>query len=77
MCITNKKLAPTFNYRINNTNLEWVTVFKYLGLLIDNKLKWNDQTNHAVAKATKILNLLRRNLHHSSKSRASLGQATP
>ncbi len=70
MCITNKKLTPTFNYRINNTNLEWVSVFKYLRLLIDNKLKWNDQTNHAVAKATKILNLLRRNLHHSSKSRA-------
>ena len=59
MCITNKKLTPTFNYRINNTTLEWVTVFKYLELLIDNKLKWNDQTNHAVAKATKILNLLR------------------
>ncbi len=68
MCITNKKLTPTF---INNRTLEWVTVFKYLGLLIDYKLKWNDQTNHAVAKATKILNLLRRNLHHSSKTAKS------
>ncbi len=35
MCITNKKLTPTFNLIQNQqqaSTLEWVTVFKYLGL---------------------------------------------
>ncbi len=66
---TNKKLTPTFNYRINNTDLEWVTVFKYLGLLIDNKLKWNDQTNQK--KPPSLIE------NSEIKSIFSLGQATP
>ena len=67
MCITNKKPIPTANYYLNNTMLEWVQTFKYLGLVIDRKLTWRDQVNHVTSKATKILNLLSRNLHHSSK----------
>ena len=67
MCITNKKPIPTANYYLNNTMLEWVQTFKYLGLVIDRKLTWRDQVNHVTSKATKILNLLGRNLHHSSK----------
>ena len=71
MCLSTKKLTQSINYQINNTNLEWVPVFKYLGLVIDQKLTWRDQVNHASTKATKILNLLRRNLHHATKSAKS------
>ena len=46
-------------------------MFKYLGLVIDRKLTWRDQANHVSTKATKILNLLRRNLHHATKSAKS------
>ncbi len=67
MRISNQKTIPIVNYYLNNTMLEWVQTFKYLGLVIDRKLTWRDQVNHATSKATKILNLLKRNMHHSSK----------
>ncbi len=71
MCISAKKLNQTLNYKINNNNLEVVSVFKYLGVVIDCKLTWRDQVNHATSKATKILNLPRRNLRHATKSAKS------
>ncbi len=33
MQITNKKSTVDFSYRINTTALEWVTSFKYLGVI--------------------------------------------
>ncbi len=80
MCISNKKLSPTVNYYLSNNNLEWVQTFKYLGILIDKKLTWRDQVNQASLKATKILNLVRRNMHKSSKlakSRAFIALVLP
>ena len=67
MCISNRKSSPATNYLINNTPLEWVESFKYLGVFIDRRLSWKEQVNYSVSKATKVLNLLRRNLHHSTK----------
>ncbi len=49
MCISAKKLTQTLNYKINNNNLEVVSV---LGVVIDSKLAWRDQVNHATSKAT-------------------------
>ena len=46
--------------------LKWVNTFKYLGVVIDRKLKWGDQINHSTSKVTKILNLPRRNLNNCS-----------
>ncbi len=37
-------------------------------LIIDTKLNWKEHVNYAAMKAYTILNLLRRNLHHSSKT---------
>ncbi len=67
LVISNKRTPPrpVCNYTINNTTLENVGTFKYLGVLIDTKLKWSAQVNASTAKANQILNLLRRN---SSKS---------
>ena len=68
MQISNKNSTVNFTYRINNTALEWVTSFKYLGVIIDTKLNWREHVNYAAMKATKILNILRRNLYHSSNA---------
>ena len=62
-CVSNKKYPLLFTYTINNVNLEWVDNFKYLGLTVDGKLKWSDHINISASKATRILNVLRRNLH--------------
>ena len=48
--------------------LEEVTSHQYLGVHIENNLKWNRQTKHASEKATKVLNFIRRNFHNCSKS---------
>ena len=59
MCITLKKKPPTFTYYINNNALEWLDTFKYLGILVDNRLKWQAQVEGTVLKASQVLNLLR------------------
>ena len=66
MCITLKKKPPTFTYYINNNTLEWVDTFKYLGILVDNRLKWQAQVEGTVLKASGVLNLLRRTLKDCS-----------
>ena len=58
MCITLKKKPSTFTYYINNNALEWVDTFKYLGILEDNRLKWQAQVEGTVLKASRVLNLL-------------------
>ena len=62
MNISNKKTNSPTTYFLNAIRLEWVDTFKYLGVVIDCKLKWGDQINHSTFKATKILNLIKRNL---------------
>lgn len=47
-------------YSINTTTLEWVDAFKYLGVTINNKLIWGDHITEVTARASPILNLLRR-----------------
>ena len=41
---------------------------KYLGIILQQDLRWNKQSIHATRKATKILNFVRRNFHHTSQS---------
>ena len=42
------------SHLIYNTSLDWVTLFNYLGVLIDIHLKWNEHENQVSSKATKI-----------------------
>ena len=66
MCISRKRNPPTFQYHINNNNLEWVETFKYLGV-INNKLTWDDHTLQAAPELQRILNLLRRSMYGSPR----------
>ena len=62
MCITLKKRPPSFTYSINNTSFEWVDTFRYLVVIINTKLKWGDHISAVTAKASRILNVLRRTM---------------
>ena len=66
--ITNKKkhFIP-FDYYIHNVKLNLTDSAKYLGVIIDEKLKWKQQYNHVFKKANKALAFLRRNLHSCPK----------
>ena len=67
ICISNKCSPPFHKYAINNVLLDWVDTFKYLGVTVGCNLKWKDQVLTSAAKATKVLNLLHRNMFHCSK----------
>ena len=72
MCISLKK-SPSYTYSINTTTLERVDTFKYLGVTINNKLKWNDRITEVTARASCTLNLLRRTMrdcHRDAKTKA-------
>ncbi|XP_072037650.1 uncharacterized protein [Amphiura filiformis] len=51
----------------NVFNKEEVTSTQYLGIHIQNNLKWDVQTHYAVGKATRVLNFLMRNFHNCTK----------
>ena len=44
--------------KIDNQQLELVTSYKVLGLVIQNNLKWNNHIESIVAKASKHLHIL-------------------
>ena len=68
LVISNEHTPPVCHYNINNTTLENEDTFKYLGVLIVSKLKWSAQVNATASKASRTLNLLRRNLRGSPNS---------
>ena len=43
---------------------EEVTSTQYLGVYIQNNLKWDIQTHHAAGKATRAFNFLKGNFHN-------------
>ena len=48
------------NIIMNGTAVERVNTFKYLGITIDAKLKWNDQINNICRKMCNSLGIMRR-----------------
>ena len=73
LCISNKRSPIKPSCYINNHKLQWAASVKYLGVVVDAKLSWNIHVSHVSAKATKVLNLLRRHLYtcrSPSKQRA-------
>ena len=62
LCITNKHSPTSFDYQINGCSLKWSSSVKYLGVYLNSRLTWNNHCAFVAAKATKLLNLLRRHL---------------
>ncbi len=56
------------SYTMLGTNLEEKPEITYLGVIIQNNLSWNKQTEHAASKATRILNFIMRNFSPASKT---------
>jgi len=42
LCISNKRMPPTYTYHLNGVSLEWVDSFTYLGVKITHKLCWSE-----------------------------------
>ena len=80
MCLSNKRKVLPFTYHLNGTPLDWCLSHKYLGIMLNTKLLWNDQVAMVVAHSIKVLNLLRRTMFGCSKqvkSKAYLALVRP
>ena len=60
MMITRKKNIPEPDFFINNKKIEWVSEFKYLGVIIDKDLNFNSHVNHVIRKSNIVLAQSRR-----------------
>jgi len=80
LCISNKRMPPTYTYHLNGVSLEWVDSFTYLRVKITHKLCWSEHVTSAAAKANRILSLLRRSMYGCSeeaKKRAYVALVRP
>ena len=60
--ISNKRTPPTREYAFCGQVLQHTTSQPYLGVNLDNKLSWGNHVDNTVAKASRTLGFLRRNL---------------
>ena len=60
--ITSKKTLLIHNYYIATSPIKEVTSIKYLGVQIDNKLKWNNHIQYITHKSAQVNGFLYRNL---------------
>ena len=56
------------NYSLASQILECVKEHSYLGIILDQQMKFTSHINYIVSKAAKVLNFLKRNLHKCSTS---------
>ena len=68
MRVSRKRTPGKTNYNILGVDLEETVETQYLGIFIHKDIRWNKQTQHASAKATRTLNFVKRNFHHCSPS---------
>mgnify|MGYP003444291098 FL=1 len=76
MSVTWQRKRLPFVYRLGEVVLPCVTSFTYLGVVISSDLRWNLHTDMVTAKATRTLNLIRRNLYRCPQNIKSLAYTT-
>ena len=76
MSVTRQRKRLPFVYRLGEVVLPCVASFTYLGVVISSDLRWNLHTDMVTAKATRTLNLIRRNLYRCPQNIKSLAYTT-
>ena len=68
MRLSRKRNPGVTSYTMSDSPLAETKSFTYLGITIHQNLGWENQVDHAVTKATRILYFIKRNFHMSSKT---------
>ena len=55
-----QKNIPQLSFNINGLNMEYVTEFNFLGLILDSNLNWKAHTNFISVKIARVIGLLHR-----------------
>ncbi len=66
MRVSNRRNQEDTNYKMLGTKLEQTNTCQYLGIHIQDNLKWSKQAQHAASKASRTLGFIKRNFHHAS-----------
>ena len=66
MRVSRKKNLTRTTYQVMGTTLEETTNNRYLGVILQNDMRWNKQVSNATNKAMKTLNFIKRNFYHTS-----------
>ena len=61
ICFSTKRDPPKKTYKLCGAILEEVKSIPYLGLTLDEKLKWSSHVQNITTKANRTLGLMRRN----------------
>jgi len=64
MTISRKRERPTLQYKLGDERLPTVESITYLGVTISSDLRWREHVHNISAKATRVLNFIRRNIYH-------------
>ena len=70
--ISNKHSPPLLSYHLDSSAISHHPVVRYLGVLVDSKLNWNEYCKYVSAKASRSLNFLCHHLYNSSISIKSI-----
>ena len=68
MCFTTKRDPPKREYVFCGQILEEVESHPYLGVVLDNKMRWSPHIETITSRANKVLGLIKRNLWNCPKS---------
>ena len=68
LCVSNKRYPPVKKYTFCGVELEQVDDITYLGITLTSKLKWDKHVSSVSSKASKVLGVVRRNLHICARS---------
>ena len=67
-CFTTRRVPPKREYVFCGEILEEVESFPYLGVMLDNKMRWSPHIEIITSRANKVLGLIKRNLWNCLKS---------
>ena len=72
LSMNRSKVKPAVNYFLDDQPLSLVDSHTYLGITICSDLRWQNHTSNISAKASRILNFVRRNVYGcSAEARAT------
>ena len=67
ICLSTKKVPPQRKYVFCGVELEQVVSSSYLGVILNNNLKWSNHVSSISGKVNKVLGLIKRNLWNCPK----------
>ncbi|KAL9953973.1 hypothetical protein ACROYT_G041458 [Oculina patagonica] len=68
ICLSTKKVPPQRKYVFCGTELEQVDSISYLGVILNDNLKWSNHVSSISGKASKVLGMIKRNLWNCPKN---------